>query len=80
MNLATIIRDADLLAQSFDPAVLDGPGPDDRTEDVEESFCLACQVPVARFESHGGDLVHYVGDPMSDHIMPFKSDHAPFLP
>ena len=74
MNLASIIRDTDPLAQSFDPA------PEDFAEIVEESFCLACQAPVARFESHGGALAHYAGDPMNDYIQPYQADHAPFLP
>jgi hypothetical protein len=45
-----------------------------------ESFCPACQSPVAAFESWGGELMHYVGDPMTDNIMPNEIDHAPFLP
>ncbi len=32
------------------------------------------------FESRGGDMAHYVGDPMSDDIVPYETDHAPFLP
>jgi hypothetical protein len=80
MSLATIIRDADLLAQSFDPKVLDAPGPDDYVEVVQETFCLACQTPVARFESRGGEMTHYAGDPMNGNIQPFDADHAPFLP
>jgi hypothetical protein len=28
----------------------------------------------------GGELMHYVGDPMTDNIMPNEIDHAPFLP
>jgi hypothetical protein len=80
MSRATIIRDTDMTAQSFDASVLDAPDPDDYVEVVEESFCLACQAPVAAFETWGGELVHYVGDPMSDYIMPYEADHAPFLP
>lgn len=80
MSLQTIVHDADLIAQSFDASVLDGPDPDGYVEVVRESFCLACQAPVAPFESHGGDLVHYAGDPMNDYIQPFDTDHAPFLP
>jgi hypothetical protein len=80
MSLATIIRDTALTAQSFDPSVLDAPDPDDYVEVVQESYCLACQAPVAAFESWGGELMHYVGDPMTDNIMPNEVDHAPFLP
>jgi hypothetical protein len=83
MSLATIIRDTDLTAQSFDASVLDVPDRDDYVEVVQESFCLAClacQAPVAAFESWGGELMHYVGDPMTDNIMPNEIDHAPLLP
>ena len=80
MPLTRILPDGDLLAQSFDPSVLDGPEPDDYVGLSRESFCLACQAPVARFENRGGDLAHYAGDPTSDSITPYKSDHAPFLP
>lgn len=85
MSLQIIIRDTAPAAQPLDdivfgPGALDGPGPDDLAEDVEEVFCLACQLPVAAFESHGGDLLHYVGDPVNDNIMPIEVDHAPFLP
>ena len=31
------------------------------------------------FESRGGDLAHYVGDPVSDNIAPYQTDHAPIL-
>jgi hypothetical protein len=80
MSLGIIIRDANLLAQSFDPKVLDAPDPGDYAEVVQESFCLACQTPVAPFESRGGEMTHYAGDPMNDSIQPFETDHAPFLP
>lgn len=80
MSLSIIICDAHLLAQSFDPNLLDAPDPDDYVEVVQESFCLACQTPVARFESRGGQMMHYAGDPMSDSIQPLGTDHAPFLP
>ena len=79
MSLATIIREADLLAQPFDPKVLDAPE-DDYVEVVRETCCLACQAPVAPFESRGGEMTHYSGDPMTDSIHPFDTDHAPFLP
>ena len=80
MSLQTIFRDTTPTAQSLDANVLDDPDPSDFTEEVRESYCLACQAPVAAFESRGGDMVHYVGDPMSDDIMPYETDHAPFLP
>lgn len=85
MSLETIIRDSSSPVQVLDgtvldPNVLDGPDPDDYVEFVQELCCLACQTPVARFESHGGDLMHYTGDPMFDNIMPIETDHAPFLP
>jgi hypothetical protein len=48
-------------------------------ENVPEVICLACQAPVAPFESLGGDLAHYAGDPMNDHIVPYETDSAPFL-
>ena len=79
MSLQTIFRDAPSTAQALDASVLDGPGPDDFVEVVAESFCLACQTPVAAFTNWGGDLVHYAGDPMSDSIQPYEADHAPFL-
>jgi hypothetical protein len=44
-----------------------------------ESFCLACQAPVAAFTSQGGELLHYDGDPLSDSIEPYLDDHAPVL-
>lgn len=84
MSLQTIIRDTAPAAQPLDGIVFGPgagrPGPDDLAEDVEEGFCLACQLPGAAFESHGGDLLHYVGDPVNDNIMPIEVDHAPFLP
>jgi hypothetical protein len=80
MSLQTIFRDTTPTAQSLDANVLDEPDPRDFTEEVRESYCLACQAPVAAFTSWGGDMVHYVGDPMSDDIMPYETDHAPFLP
>lgn len=80
MSLQTIFRDTTPTAQSPGGNVLDDPDPSDFTEEVRESYCLACQAPVAAFESRGGDMVHYVGDPMSDDIMPYETDHAPFLP
>jgi hypothetical protein len=79
MPTQTIIRDADLIAQAFAASLLDAPDPDDCVEDVEESFCLACQLPAARFESLGGDLAHYAGDPAADNIQPYRTAHAPFL-
>ncbi len=47
--------------------------------DVREVTCLACQAPVAAFESLGGDLARYAGDPVDDHIVPYETGHAPFL-
>jgi hypothetical protein len=84
MSLATIIRDTAPSSQAlegsvFGPDVLDGPDPDEFTENVPEVLCLACQAPVAPFESLGGDLAHYIGDPMNDHIVPYETDHAPFV-
>ena len=89
MSLQTIIPAAAPTAQALDAAildgivlgasVLDGPDPDEFVELVPEIFCLACQAPVAAFESRGGDLMHYVGDPMNDNIVPYETDHAPFL-
>ena len=85
MSLQAIIRHAAPAAQpldgiALDPAILDGPDPGDIIEDVREAFCLACQAPVARFESLGGELAHYDGDPLTDDIMPCEADHAPLLP
>ena len=90
MSLQTIIPAATPTAQALDTVVLDGvvlgddvldgPGPDEFVENMPEVFCLACQAPVAAFESRGGELTHYSGDPMSDHILPYETDHAPFLP
>lgn len=84
MSVQSIIRDTAPPVQALDGTVLDpvldGPDPDDVIEVVPETFCLACQAPVAALESHGGDLVHYVGDPVNGHIMPYETDHAPFLP
>ena len=85
MSVSTIIRDPAAPGQPLegivlDPEVLDAPDLDGCAEVVEERFCLACQVPVARFESLGGDLAHYVGDPMNDYVTPFETDHAPYLP
>ena len=85
MSLATIIGDTApspqvLEGNLFSPDVLDGPDPDDIVEYVREVFCLACQTPVAAFESHGGEMMHYAGDPMNGYISPFETDHAPFLP
>lgn len=85
MSLQTIIRDTAPTAQPLDgtvldPGALDGPDPDDIVENVQEVFCLACQAPVASFESLGGELAHYAGDPMTDDIMPYETNHAPFLP
>ena len=94
MSLQTIIPGAAPTAQALDAAildgtvldatvldasVLDGPDPDEFVELVPEVFCLACQASVAAFESRGGDLMHYVGDPMNDNIVPYETDHAPFL-
>jgi len=83
MSLQTIIPGATPTAQALDAAVLkgavldanvlDGPDPDDILEVVPEIFCLACQAPVAAFESHGGDMTHYVGDPVNDNIMPCEA-------
>ncbi len=85
MSLQTIIPGTAPTTQALDTVVLDdnvldGPDPDDIVELVPEIFCLACQVPVAAFESRGGDMLHYVGDPMNDNIVPHETDHAPFLP
>ena len=90
MSLQTIIPATAPTAQALDAAVLNGtvldvsvldaPDPDDIVELVAEIFCLACQAPVAAFESRGGDLMHYAGDPMNDNIAPYETDHAPFLP
>jgi hypothetical protein len=52
---------------------------DPPAEETPESFCLACQAPVAAFTSQGGDLFHYDGDPLSDNIEPYLDDHAPVL-
>ena len=89
MSLQTIIPATAPTAQALDAAilngtvldtsVLDGPDPDEFVELVPEIFCLACQASVAAFESRGGDLMHYVGDPMNDNIVPYETDHAPFL-
>ena len=89
MSLQTIIPATAPTAQALDAAILDGtvwdasvldsPDPDEFVELVPEIFCLACQAPVAAFESRGGDLMHYVGDPMNDNIVPYETDHAPFL-
>jgi hypothetical protein len=90
VSLQTIIPGTTPPAQSLDlnpltgvvldPAMLDAPDPDDIVEIVPEVFCLACQAPVAAFESHGGDMMHYTGDPMNDNVIPYEADHAPFLP
>ena len=84
MSLQTIIPGTAPTAQALDAAVrngsvLDAPDPDDIIGLVPETFCLACQAPVAAFEIRGGDLMHYVGDPMNDNIAPYETDHAPFL-
>jgi hypothetical protein len=84
MSLTTIIRDTAPSLQAlegnvFGPNVPAGPDPDEFVENVPEVICLACQAPVALFESHGGDLAHYAGDPVNDHIVPYETDHAPFL-
>jgi len=73
MSLTTIFLDITRISQALDAA--DVPTP----EAAPESYCLACQAPVAAFTSWGGDLVHYVGDPMSDSIEPYVDDHAPIL-
>lgn len=85
MSLQTIIRAIAPTAHPLDgivldPNVMDGPDPDDIVENVQEVFCLACHAPVAPFESFGGELMHYAGDPMTAGIQPFETDHAPFLP
>jgi hypothetical protein len=85
MSLQTIIPGTAPTAQALDAAILDGaildgPDPDEFVELVPEIFCLACQAPVAAFESRGGDMTHYAGDPISDDITPYETDHAPFLP
>ena len=90
MSLQTIIPATAPTAQALDATVLDGtvwdanvldgPDPDEFVELVPEIFCLACQAPVAAFEIRGGDQMHYVGDPMNDNIVPYETDHAPFLP
>jgi hypothetical protein len=90
VSLQTIIPGTAPTAQSLDanvldgivldPNVLDSPDSDDIVEAVPETFCLACRAPVAAFESLGGELAHYADDPMTDYIMPQKSDHAPLLP
>lgn len=79
MSLQTIFRDTTSTAQALHASVLDRPAPRDFVEEVRESFCLACQAPVAAFTSLGGDLAHYVGDPLSDNIEPYAADHAPLL-
>jgi hypothetical protein len=84
MSLATIIGDTTPPAQALEgnvlgPDLLDAPDPDDFVEDVPEVFCRACQAPVAAFETLGGDLAHYAGDPMGDNIVPYSTDHAPFM-
>jgi hypothetical protein len=78
MSLATIIRDTAPSPQALEGNVF-GPDPDEFVENVPEVTCLACQAPVAPFESLGGDLAHYAGDPMNDHIMLYSTDHAPFI-
>jgi hypothetical protein len=80
MSVQTIFRDTTPTAQSLDANVLDEPDPRGFIEEVRESYCLACQAPVAAFESRGGDMAHYVGDPMNDDVVPYEADHAPFLP
>jgi hypothetical protein len=79
MSLTTIFRDTTATAQALRPNVLDEPNPRDFTEEIRESLCLACRAPVAAFESQGGGLAHYVGDPVSDNIAPYQTDHAPVL-
>ncbi len=46
---------------------------------LQETCCLACQVPVARFESWGGAYAHYDGDPLDCFIQPYEADHAPLV-
>lgn len=79
MSLTTIFRDAAPTAQALATNVLDEPDPRDYVENVREIFCLACQAPVAAFTTWGGDMVHYAGDPMTDSIAPYETDHAPIL-
>ena len=79
MSLTTIFRDTTATAQALRPNLLDEPKPRDFTKEIRESLCLACRAPVAPFESRGGDLAHYVGDPISDNIAPYQADHAPVL-
>lgn len=59
------------------------PEPDEPEESLahllQETCCLACQAPVARFESWGGAYAHYDGDPLDSFIQPYEADHAPVL-
>jgi len=79
MSLTTIFRDSTPTAQALADNVLDESDPCDYVENVPEIYCLACQAPAAAFTSWGGDMVHYAGDPMSDSIVPYETDHSPIL-
>jgi hypothetical protein len=46
---------------------------------LQESRCLACQTPVARFTTYGGDWMHYTGDPLDSNIQPYEENHQPVI-